>query len=145
MDTKYPPALRVMFGQLLARREAELRLQLGAFTAHADADCEVHDFKELAMQESAAVLRQAQAGQAAQELAEVLMARRRMHEGRYGECVDCGEAIAPRRLLALPATRYCTGCQARAEARRLAPPPPAAPGASRQAAPLRHAVRQVAP
>jgi DnaK suppressor protein len=38
-------------------------------------------------------------------------ALRRLAQGEYGECVECGETIAFKRLLARPETRYCIDCQ----------------------------------
>lgn len=39
----------------------------------------------------------------------------RLSEGEYGTCVECGEAIAPARLRALPEVQTCVRCQARLE------------------------------
>ncbi|MDH4145311.1 MAG: TraR/DksA C4-type zinc finger protein [Acidimicrobiia bacterium] len=41
------------------------------------------------------------------ELAEVAQAERRLAEGTYGRCMECGEPIPDERLDAVPATRYC--------------------------------------
>lgn len=35
----------------------------------------------------------------------------RMEKGTYGVCRDCGEAIAPARLNAIPWTRVCITCK----------------------------------
>ena len=35
----------------------------------------------------------------------------RVESGTYGECEDCGEAINPERLKAIPWARYCVPCQ----------------------------------
>ena len=42
-----------------------------------------------------------------QTLTEVRDALRRIDEGSYGVCEDCGRPIAPARLEAAPWTRYC--------------------------------------
>lgn len=112
-DRTYAPA----FAQLLAEREAELRAVLratGDLAEHASdvSEGEVVDFKDMAVEETQAVVEQAKAGQAAQELEQVIAARRRLAVGSYGECLDCGEEIDLRRLRALPATPFCTACQA---------------------------------
>ena len=35
----------------------------------------------------------------------------RLEQGNYGECLDCGEGIAPARLTAIPWTRMCISCK----------------------------------
>ncbi len=35
----------------------------------------------------------------------------RLAEGEYGTCVECGEAISPARLRALPEVQTCVRCQ----------------------------------
>lgn len=115
MDT-YDRSLAPRFAQLLAKREAELRAILratGDLAEHTSdvSNGEVVDFKDMAIEESQAVVEQAKAGQAAEELERVIAARRRLQDGTYGECLDCGEEIDLRRLTALPATPYCTACQ----------------------------------
>jgi DnaK suppressor protein len=35
----------------------------------------------------------------------------RIAEGEYGECVNCGQEIPPKRLEAIPWARYCIRCQ----------------------------------
>jgi DnaK suppressor protein len=39
----------------------------------------------------------------------------RLSTGEYGTCVECGEAIAPARLRALPEVQTCVRCQDRIE------------------------------
>jgi len=116
MDT-YDRTLSPRFAQLLAQREAELRAILratGDAAEHASdaSKGEVVDFKDMAIEETQAVVEQAKAGQAAEELEQIIAARRRLQDGSYGECLDCGEELDLRRLTALPATPYCTACQA---------------------------------
>ena len=56
----------------------------------------------------------------ANRLAEAL---ERLREGEYGTCEECGEAIAPARLKAMPEVTTCVRCQDKLErlARRLEP------------------------
>jgi RNA polymerase-binding transcription factor DksA len=49
------------------------------------------------------------------ELREIAAARVRIAEGRYGLCIDCGEAIDAARLAAQPTALRCLACQASAE------------------------------
>ena len=46
-------------------------------------------------------------------LSEIDLALDRLRCGRYGECVDCGEAIGRNRLEVLPAAARCMPCQHR--------------------------------
>jgi RNA polymerase-binding transcription factor DksA len=49
------------------------------------------------------------------ELAGIAAARARVASGTYGECVDCGEPIAPARLAVNPTATRCAECQAQHE------------------------------
>ncbi|MEW6522684.1 MAG: TraR/DksA C4-type zinc finger protein [Bacillota bacterium] len=51
-----------------------------------------------------------------QHLLEVDSAMRRVEQGSYGRCERCGAPIDTRRLEVVPATRYCVGCQKKADA-----------------------------
>ena len=42
-------------------------------------------------------------------------ALQRIREGSFGECVSCGNEINPKRLEAVPWTRYCIACQEKKE------------------------------
>jgi RNA polymerase-binding transcription factor DksA len=64
----------------------------------------------------------AEARQQLSALADVDGALRRMAAGSYGECVDCGELIAPARLKAYPAATRCIDCQSAFEKREAGPP-----------------------
>ena len=44
------------------------------------------------------------------EIDEIRRALRRLRDGTYGRCASCGEAIDPRRLLAMPAAATCMTC-----------------------------------
>ncbi|HZQ91393.1 MAG TPA: TraR/DksA family transcriptional regulator [Terriglobales bacterium] len=39
----------------------------------------------------------------------------RIREGVFGQCISCGDEINPKRLEAVPWTRYCIGCQEKME------------------------------
>jgi RNA polymerase-binding transcription factor DksA len=53
----------------------------------------------------------------AAELKQLQLARRRLQEGTYGECVDCGTWIPLQRLRAQPAAARCVSCQETVEKR----------------------------
>lgn len=109
-----PAISQRLLDHLTARRE-ELR---GLLQAAADAraneqqsDGGVLDFKDYAARETRAAVDDAALSHAAQELVQVGAALRRLHEGGYGYCQDCGDPIEEGRLLALPATPFCAACQ----------------------------------
>lgn len=52
-----------------------------------------------------------------EELREVRRALERIDEGRYGDCVECGEPIGLPRLNVLPHAALCVSCQGMAEHR----------------------------
>jgi DnaK suppressor protein len=114
----YHSGLAPDFDQQLAQREQELCAVLRAREAQAEAGAvrsDVNDFKDIAIEDSLAQVDEVQAENAAHELEQVLAARRRLHDHRYGECLDCAEPIDLRRLSAMPATAYCAPCQAARE------------------------------
>ncbi len=52
---------------------------------------------------------------ARRRLAQAEQALARLREGTYGVCQECGQAIDPERLEALPAAVLCVDCQRKAE------------------------------
>jgi len=56
------------------------------------------------------------------ELTDVDAALARIREGTYGDCLDCGVAIAPARLRAYPTARRCIDCQGALEKKAGGPP-----------------------
>lgn len=103
-----------LLDHLTTRRE-ELRalLQAAADARASEQQSDgVLDFKDYAARETRAAVDDASLSHAAAELVQVSAALRRLHDGGYGYCQDCGDAIEEGRLLALPATPYCTTCQA---------------------------------
>lgn len=112
----YDNSLAGHFGNILARREAELRATLDTggkeeLAAEEAGSGEVRDFKDLAERESQFDMAALDAARAMEELAQVLAARRRLQEGHYGQCTECGKPIDLRRLEALPAAAFCLACQ----------------------------------
>ncbi|MCO6439610.1 MAG: TraR/DksA family transcriptional regulator [Nitrococcus mobilis] len=49
------------------------------------------------------------------EIQRIEAALRRLADGSYGYCIDCGDAIVVRRLQANPAVARCYACQTRFE------------------------------
>lgn len=112
IGTQLSPSHRDLAARLASRGD-ELRALLQQSTRIAeDTQVEVTDFKDAAAEETRAVIDEAAMSHAALELEQVVSALRRMREGSYGQCLDCGEPIDERRLAALPATPFCMDCQA---------------------------------
>jgi DnaK suppressor protein len=44
-------------------------------------------------------------------LEQVNAALRRIEDGTYGQCTQCGEPISPERLAVIPYAKYCIECQ----------------------------------
>jgi DnaK suppressor protein len=55
---------------------------------------------------------------AQEQLKHVLEALRRIDDGSYGRCIDCGNALPADRLEAKPEAARCMACQAKAEGSR---------------------------
>lgn len=116
----YDNSLAGHFGNILARREAELRAALDTgsheeLAAEEAGNAEVRDFKDLAERELQFDMAALDAARVTEELAQVLAARRRLQEGHYGQCTECSKPIDLRRLEALPAAALCLTCQTAGE------------------------------
>jgi DnaK suppressor protein len=113
--TASPDARIREYADKLSRRKDELRLLLqsaaGAAVGAADNRTELLDFKDVAAEDSRVMVDEIALSHATEELDRVVAALRHIEDGTYGYCEDCGEAIDERRLMALPATRFCTACQ----------------------------------
>jgi DnaK suppressor protein len=75
----------------------------------------VHDLGDESIAALLADVGNAELSRDVEELREVEAARRRLAEGTYGVCVDCGAEIGFERLHAEPAAARCIECQARHE------------------------------
>jgi DnaK suppressor protein len=73
------------------------------------------DPPEHAASASAASLLARLGGREKRELDDIADALRRLVRGVYGTCESCRKPIPLERLLALPAVRFCLGCQASTE------------------------------
>jgi len=118
------------FGKLLAAREAELRAALDTGNKKELADDqpgngEVRDFKDLAERELEYDRAAMDEARTETELSQVLAARRRLKDGSFGQCVECGKPMDLLRLEAMPAAAFCVPCQAAGEQTTAAHPPSA--------------------
>lgn len=68
------------------------------------------DFAEQALQRQNDEVLEALLAEAKKGMRQVGMAKLRLADGTYGDCLRCGEPIEPARLQVLPATEYCLAC-----------------------------------
>lgn len=111
--------------EALERRERELKQKI---VEHRDAlDDASHpadpagDIADKAFNRSRAEVEHDLIEMSLQELAEIAALRERLANGTYGECIQCGEPIAPARLAVKPTARRCAECQSRHEKLSAAP------------------------
>lgn len=110
-------------GTLRARREQLRWLIHDALIASKREDYlelagSVHDSGDESVADLLEGLNLAQREREVGELTDVEAALARMTGGRYGICLDCGDAIAPDRLEAWPTAKRCITCQTQQESRR---------------------------
>lgn len=80
------------------------------------------ELEEHAQEEQSARLLKRMDDRTLHAVREIDAALQRVLKANYGMCEACGHAIEIARLRALPATRYCTDCEARNEKQTLPPP-----------------------
>ncbi|ATG21810.1 TraR/DksA family transcriptional regulator [Ralstonia mannitolilytica] len=105
--------LRSLLDEQQARIERQLSV-LGATVVPASREAPFED-ADLAREEAGERTNDVMLERYRTELAQLTAARDRMHQGRYGLCIDCGEPIAFLRLQAQPAAARCLPCQAKHE------------------------------
>lgn len=101
--------------QRLDERARQLAQLIEAGQRPSDRGVEVADQKDSANDEAQMEIDSAEVELHLAELRQIEQARARLADGSYGQCVDCGETIAPARLLAQPTAVRCTACQSVAE------------------------------
>ncbi len=109
------------FRQELTRRARALREEIRGEQQKADADHATEIAGGVADKGDESVASQmsdtdrAMAGHFGEELQAVEAALRRLDDGSYGQCEDCGVDISPQRLAAYPTAPRCIACQSKAE------------------------------
>jgi RNA polymerase-binding protein DksA len=117
------PAEQIRITQALEERRAALRAEMKAQMQGSGDERVVglrnrlDETDDWAVADQLAELDIAGVRHALRELMDVDAALARMRGGTYGECVDCGEPIAPARLAAYPTATRCIECQEAHEAR----------------------------
>ncbi len=106
MDLEY-------FRQRLLAKERELVDLIARFENEAREfpSAEVEDFADQATSTQLKTVALEESTLAAQTLQQVRDALRRIYEGTFGKCIDCGRPIEPERLEAIPWTPYCRADQ----------------------------------
>jgi DnaK suppressor protein len=105
------------FKKRLVEKQRQLLDEVGR-TAHYGKDQEDDSIKDLGDQANTAYTREFffELGSGDRRmLRDVTSALQRIEDGSFGACERCGEAIAEKRLEALPFARYCIKCQRLAE------------------------------
>lgn len=117
------PAQAEKLRSLLAHRRAELVDEIESRLADAKTErvapdaISTTDGGDKALLEAASGLDMAIVRRDIDELRGIERALARFVDGSFGECADCGSAIAPERLLAYPAAIRCASCQTETERR----------------------------
>ena len=75
------------------------------------ADAASRDFLDLAQSIEHQELARLNATRLAERARRLQIALTRMADGEYGVCSECGTAIPPKRLLAIPDATTCVACQ----------------------------------
>lgn len=109
----YARQLQQMRTELLA----QLRAQRGGRVGRAEAAAEAreHQSDDWAQADAERDLSIAMEERESAELVAIDEALRRIADGSYGLCIDCGASIATARLHANPTALRCVGCQEKQE------------------------------
>lgn len=98
--------------RLEARREELKALSAGAKDARKPVELDQQSVGRLSRQDALQqqAMANAQEARRANELRRINAALKRIEEGEYGWCAECGEAIAPKRLDIDPMATRCAPC-----------------------------------
>jgi RNA polymerase-binding transcription factor len=105
------------FKKQLEQRQQELR-KIVARTEQDGRDADVGTAQDIADRAANSYTKEFlfhQSNNERQLLQMVELALSRIREGVFGECINCGNDINPKRLEAVPWTRYCINCQEKQE------------------------------
>jgi len=102
--------LKQRYQQLIEEVRAELGNEGGRDIADL-AESGGSDWGDESVADALADLAAARADRQVNEMRQIEAARKRMKQGEYGVCADCGEDIKFERLLAYPTALRCVKCQ----------------------------------
>lgn len=108
------------FQQQLEERQSQILEQLEHFEedlAYLE-QSRPPDFSEEAQEEAAANSLKALDAQERRELADIILALKKIEAGTFGTCELCSRDITTERLTALPMVRLCFRCQEYVESRK---------------------------
>jgi DnaK suppressor protein len=97
------------------REEIRREVARGRVETHAEVAGAVHDSADEALADLVADLGNAEVTRDLEELRGLEAALRRIADGGFGVCADCGADVPLERLRAEPAATRCLACQARHE------------------------------
>ena len=108
-----------------ARRRLKTELETAVARLHAEAEVPRTggmggDFLDVAQGVERQELARLNTERLAQRARRLRIALSRVSDGQYGVCSECGGAIPPKRLLAVPDAMTCVACQVHLERTRLA-------------------------
>ncbi|WP_310565162.1 TraR/DksA family transcriptional regulator [Hydrogenophaga sp.] len=117
MDTRISETFTQQLRQMRTDVLAQLRTQRGGKIGRAEAAAEAreHESDDWAQAGTERDLAFALEERESAELVSIDQALKRIADGSYGLCVDCGASIATARLHASPTALRCVGCQEKAE------------------------------
>ncbi len=112
------PSIDPSLERRLRLRAEQLRSEIATVRGRSgeSAPADVSDAKDAADSQVRALVAGAEIERDLAELRDINLALQRIADGTYGMCNDCGNRIAPRRILAQPAALRCLECQSAAEA-----------------------------
>ncbi|HXE89533.1 MAG TPA: TraR/DksA C4-type zinc finger protein [Terriglobales bacterium] len=105
------------FRKKLEARQQELR-RVVSNTELAGRSADVETAQDIADKAASSYTKEflfSQSNNERQLLHEVESALARIREGEFGNCVNCGKEVNPKRLEAVPWTRFCINCQEKLE------------------------------
>jgi DnaK suppressor protein len=118
------------FERRLKHRRNELQTEVGATLQRADAERhpqvagDVHDEGDSALADVVIDVNNAEVARDINEGRAIEAALQRIADGKYGECIDCGNPIPRNRLEVAPEAARCIECQARFERTHQTAPTP---------------------
>lgn len=118
--TELEKALAAQRRQLVS--EIRTGLQESGDQSIAELAGRVHDAADEAVADVLADVSAARLDREINELRATESALTRLADGTYGDCADCGNAIAFARLMAYPTADRCVACQTRHEQNQGKPP-----------------------